>query len=137
MTREEVKKKLQGYREAQRRLETAQMELAVFEAKLTPSMDYSKPRVGGSKVSDMADIVEKLSQAHSKIHEEYLRASEELIAVKEMISRIEDVRARAILSRRYISCQHWDSISYEMRLDRRWIFRLHDRALDEIAGGIE
>ena len=133
MTRDEIKKKLQGYREAQRRLETAQRELEVIESKLVPSMDYSKPRVGGNKISDMADMIAKLSAMHDKVHAEYMEASHQLIEVKELLNGLDESRSREILSRRYISCQHWETISYEMRLDRRWIFRLHDRALDKIA----
>lgn len=133
MTREEVKRKLQGYRMAQRQLEIAQRELEAFEASLTPPIDYSKPRVGGGKVADMADMVAKLSVIHDKIHRDYMDASQQLIEVKDLISRVEDAREREILTRRYISCQHWDTISYEMRLDRRWVFRVHDKALDSIA----
>lgn len=136
MTREEVKKKLQSFREAQRRLEIAERELEEFGSRLTPPIDYSKPRVGGSNTSDMGDIVAKLSEMHDKIHKEFIEASNQLLEVKEMLNGVKDVREREILSRRYISCQHWDTISYEMRLDRRWIFRLHDRALDEIADDI-
>lgn len=135
MKREEVKKKLQGYRETQRRLEIAERELEVFETKLTPKIDYSKPRVGGNKINDMAEMIAELSALHEKIHREYMSASRELIEVKEMIDAVPDSKERAILSRRYIQCQHWDTISYEMRLDRRWVFRLHDRALDELADG--
>lgn len=135
MTREEIKKKLQGYREAQRRLEIAKRELEEFETKLTPPIDYSKPRVGGGKVTDMADMISKLSSIHERIHKDYIEASNNLLEVKEMLGRVEDTKEREILTRRYISCQHWDTISYEMRLDRRWIFRLHDRALDFLADG--
>ena len=133
MTREEVKKYLQDYRQAQRRLEIAQRELEEFESKLTPPIDYSKPRVGGGKKTDMADLIARLSAIHDKVHNEYMEASNQLIKVKEMLTKVEDAREREILTRRYISCQHWDTISYEMRLDRRWVFRLHDRALDKIA----
>ena len=133
MTREEVKKYLQDYRQAQRRLEIAQRKLEEFESKLTPPIDYSKPRVGGGKKTDMADLIARLSAIHDKVHNEYMEASNQLIKVKEMLTKVEDAREREILTRRYISCQHWDTISYEMRLDRRWVFRLHDRALDKIA----
>ena len=137
MTREEVKNKLKGYRDAQRRLEIAERELEVFESKLTPSIDYSKPRVGGGKASDIADIISKLAQMHDRVKEEYLEASRQLVEVKKLLESVDDEQSRDILSRRYISCQHWKTISIEMRLDWRWMFRLHNRALDELAKEVE
>lgn len=139
MTKNEVKEKLQGYRAALRRQERAERELEVFTARMLPSVDYTIPKVEGGKSQDVSDYIDELTRIHKLIAEEYEQATKELIEVKKLLLKVEDARKYEILSRRYISCQHWDVISYEMRLDRRWMFRLHDRALSELAeeGGDE
>lgn len=127
MTRQEIKSKLRGYRDAQRRLETAERELEEFEAKIENiTVDYSKPRVSGSQNKDVADVIDKLRQMHERINNEWLEASRRIIEVKEIINTFDDARAVEILSRRYISCQHWETISYEMRYSREHLIRLHD-----------
>lgn len=134
MTREEVKKILKGYRDSQRRYESAIRELEEFEAMIeSVTIDYSKPKVKGGKRKELADVIDELKRMHEKADREWTESARAMVEVKELITKVKDEKCYEVVSRRYLSGQHWDTISYEMRLDKRWIFRLHDRALDEIA----
>lgn len=133
MTRDEVRKKLKGYNEAKSRYMTAARELEEFNAMIFPKLDYSKQKVKGGKKSDMANIVADIAKLREQCEVEMRTAVSEMIKVKGIIRRVEEARNREILSRRYISSQLWEEIAFEMQIDRRYLFKLHNKALDELA----
>lgn len=132
MTRDEMRKKLKGYREAKRRYESAARELEELNAMIYPKMDYSKPKVKGGKKTDMAGLIADINKLHEQCEEEMRTSVVEMIKVKTIIKGVEDGRNRELLSRRYISCQLWEDIADDMHIERRYLFRLHNQALDEL-----
>lgn len=46
------------------------------------------------------------------------------------IDALPDARLRRVLHRRYLLGQSWPTIAQELHTDERWIYRLHNRALD-------
>ena len=65
----------------------------------------------------------------------YKRINKLLEVQKEIvqaISEIEDTTQRAILTARYINFQKWEEIADYMNLDKRWVHRLHNKALSKI-----
>lgn len=50
-----------------------------------------------------------------------------------LINTVDNTVHRAVLLAWYINCDTWDSISERFNYDLRWIHRLHERALCEIA----
>lgn len=132
MTRDEVRRRLKGYREAKRRYESAARELEELNAMIMPAMDYSKHKVKGGKRSDMADLVADIAKLHEQLEIEMRTAISEMIKVKTIIKKIDNERDNELLSRRYISCQLWEEIAEDMNIERRYVFRLHNKALDEL-----
>lgn len=49
-----------------------------------------------------------------------------------MISKVEDVELRILLEQRYLCGATWEEITMNLYHNRRWIFRLHDKALDAV-----
>lgn len=47
------------------------------------------------------------------------------------IEQVEDDRYRTILHDRYVLCRRWEDIARTMGVDKRWLFRLHGRALQD------
>lgn len=48
------------------------------------------------------------------------------------IDAVEDMRLRELLKCRYMDCQTWEEIAYENGYSWRHVFRMHEKALDEI-----
>ena len=138
MTREQVIDILKSYRASQRRWETARREIEIIESKLTSySIDYSKPRVDGGIKQGMEKLLAELADIHKRIDREAQEAGENLIAVKKLILSLDDATEYEVISRRYMSCQHWETISYEMRYSRSRIFQIHDNAITHICEKIK
>ena len=138
MTFEEMRKKLYSFRDARGEFERSKRELEEIETMIQGlSIDYSKPRVSSSTPPDaLSKTIDKLIQVRNKCAAQGVEASKRMQEVKEIIESVEDIRVRAILSRRYLSCQHWNTIAYEMRTDRRWCIRLHDREVMRLCKGV-
>ena len=134
MTFEEMRKKLYGFREARWEFERSQRELEEIESMIEGlSFDYSKPRVTSTPEQDkFSKMIDRLVKIREKCVKQGAEASLKMTDIKELIDSVEDARGREILSRRYISCQHWNTIAYEMRTDRRWLFTLHDREVEKL-----
>ena len=126
---EEMRKRLYSFRDARRDFERSKRELEEVETMIQGlSIDYSKPRVTSSQEPDsLAKAIDELIRIRNKCAAQGEEAVNCMKDVVGLIHSVKDVRGKEILSRRYISCQHWNTIAYEMRTDRRWIIRLHDR----------
>ena len=55
-----------------------------------------------------------------------------MIEVEDLISRVSDDRYRMVLLDRYISMMRWDDIARLHYYDVRWIYMLHEAALQEV-----
>lgn len=133
--RKKIKARLLDYKEAQREYENAQRELDFFKAKLEMiPVDYKQPKVkGGKKKKDLAEAIATLEEMHREADEKWEDCLTRIIAAKKLLLQVEDARKRGILFMRYFELTPWEEIAEKIKLDRRWIIRLHDQALDEIA----
>ncbi len=52
--------------------------------------------------------------------------------IETKIEGIGDLRLRELLKCRYIDCQTWEEIAYKNGYSWRHVFRMHEKALDEI-----
>ncbi len=48
------------------------------------------------------------------------------------IDAVEDMRLRELLKCRYMDCKTWEEIAYENNYSWRWVYNLHEQALDRI-----
>lgn len=106
-----------------------------MESMLTSiTVDYTQDRVTSSpKTLDrIGDLIDKLSALRSACMEEAWEAVRTMEEVTNLIKRVNDARLESILVKRYILCETWDEISFDLDLDRRWCFRLHDQAVERL-----
>ena len=61
--------------------------------------------------------------------DELLNISKE---ITEAISKLENPVYRTIFTARYINFKTWETIAEEMELDLRWVYRLNQRAIEEL-----
>lgn len=98
------------------------------------TVDFTQEKVSGGRAttSPIEDATVKLIDLSNEINDDIDR----LIDLKEQIAgtidKVDDFRYRLILEMRYIKGMLWKDISRDIGFDRRWVMRLHSRALKEI-----
>ena len=80
----------------------------------------------------MEDAAVKLIDLSHQINDDI----DELINLKKEIAatikKVGDYRYRTILEMRYLKGKLWDDVSGDIGFDKRWVMKLHSRALKEI-----
>ena len=76
----------------------------------------------------VARLVDKENETLDVINEYINRMNE----IDSMLDQIEDPKLALILELKYKRGYIWDQVADEMHYNRRWVQRLHGRALDEM-----
>ena len=84
------------------------------------------PNKGGSR---MADAVCKIIDLQNEIAADMDRLIQTKKDIVDVIAQVADVELRILLEQRYICNATWEEITMNHYHNRRWIFRLHDKAL--------
>jgi DNA-directed RNA polymerase specialized sigma subunit len=97
------------------------------------TVDITQEKVSCPKTtSPMENAIVKLIDLSHEINEDIDRLVDLKKEISETISKVEDNIYQLILEMRYINGKSWDDVSRCMGYDRRWVLRLHGRALKEI-----
>lgn len=88
-----------------------------------------KPNRGGST---MADAVCKIIDLQNEIAADMDRLVQIKKEIVDVIGKVDDVKFRILLEKRYLCSETWEEITVSLYHNRRWVFRLHDKALDEV-----
>ena len=88
---------------------------------------------GGGKGADkLPRAVERIEQARAELAAQVEQCQRVRAEVAEVIEQVDNVRALEILRRRYMLGQRWEQIAADMRVDERWMRRLHHRTVDRM-----
>lgn len=95
--------------------------------------DYSND---GSKQTSKENSLEKAickiidyeSEANKKIDS----LVDKKIEIEKVIAQLESQKLKEILERRYLLFEKWEQIAVAMDIDLRWIYRLHNKALNKL-----
>lgn len=105
-------------------------------AAMKSALDYKPPSLQGSGGSGSGGLPEQIARVMD-YEQRANRLIGELVSRKfeiaQTIDKVPDLRLREILVRRYLSFQKWEKIAVDMTIDIRWVFRLHQKALSEVA----
>ena len=123
---------LRRARSVDRRVDEATERVDRLRAKLEAgrmSKITGMPRGGSEDWTATADkLIELERRVNARIRE--------LVRVKHLamdaIDRVDEARLREVLELYYIDGFSWDQVAERMELDKRWVFRLHGRALQRI-----
>lgn len=109
-------------------------QIAVLEAqvtKVTASLS-GMPHNPNSGSSAMETAIAKLLDLKAELDQDVAR----LMALKQeiagVVKAVPDVRLQMLLELRYLCFQPWDKIAEEMHCDIRWVYRLHNKALEAV-----
>lgn len=87
------------------------------------------PNRGGSR---MADAVCKIIDLQDEIAADMDKLVQLKKDIVEVIRQVDDVELRILLEKRYLCGATWEEITMSLYHNRRWVFRLHDKALDAV-----
>ena len=127
-----AKEFLRRARSVDRRVDEATERVDRLRAKLEAgrmSKITGMPRGGSEDWTATADkLIELEKRVNARIRE--------LVRVKHLamdaIDRVDEARLREVLELYYIDGYSWEQVAQLMDLDKRWVFRLHGRALQRI-----
>ena len=131
MTYDEKIAFLRRYCDAQRTMRRLLEELQQLQAEATSvSQALTGAPSGGGDGQAIPRAVERIAAAESRLDSAYGAALAVCAEVKDAIDTISDPLRRDILTRRYILGQRWERIAADLDRDKRWVLRLHHRAVD-------
>lgn len=89
------------------------------------------PNHGGST---MADAVCKIIDLQEEINRDIDRLVDLKREIVDVIKAVEDTEYQILLEKRYLCFHTWEQIAVDMHYSGKWVQKLHDRALDTVAG---
>ena len=132
MTNAEKKAILLEYQAIERRINRMLDEKQRWMEKatmITPTIS-DMPKGGGT--DKIQNAVCRIADIEDDINREIDRQIDLRERIKTAICAIPDGRLRDLMKYRYIDGLTWEQIAVTMRLDYRWVLRLHERALSEL-----
>ncbi len=85
-----------------------------------------------SSKSLMADAINKVIDLQNEIAEDIKKLVEIKDEILKVIQRVDDVELQIILEKRYLCCNRWEDIAFEMRYSMQHTFRMHTKALKKV-----
>lgn len=129
MTAKEFLRRARGI---DRRVDEATERIDRLRAKLEAgrmSRITGMPRGGAEDWTMTADrLIDLERRVNAKIRE-MVRVKQ---SAMDVIDRVDEARLREVLELYYLDGYSWDQVAEQMGLDKRWVFRLHGRALQRI-----
>ena len=86
----------------------------------------------GSRTSIIENGIAAMDEIEGNINKDIDRLVNLKTDIENKIEEVEDLRLRELLKCRYIDCQTWEEIAYRNGYSWRWVYTLHEKALDEI-----
>ena len=127
------KEYLMQYRALDRRIQGLTDERMRWEAlarSCTPS--YGGSGGGTPSANKIPHAVEKITELEAEIDAEVDKLVELRREIERTIASVPSDVQRQVLEQRYLNQKKWEQIAVDMRIDLRWIYRLHGRALKNL-----
>lgn len=134
MTYEEKVRWLRRYQESLWREKELAEEVERLQSEATRITSLLSDIPGGyGNDQKLPQSVERIVQAKQDLQEQVDRCADVRCEIVSAIAQTSNYRDREILRRRYILGQTFEEIAMEVRLDCRWVRRVHKRLVDRIA----
>lgn len=76
--------------------------------------------------------ITQLIQLECELKEEIARLAIVEQEIMDIINRIENMKARAVLSKHYLGFKSWSDIADEMQISTKWALNLHTKGLRQV-----
>ncbi len=99
---------------------------------LSNAMGPDKIKGGNADTSRLASTVAAMVDKQNALQQEAQTLLEELTRIEAAVDAVQDDKQQALLRLHYVCGWTWERIARKMRLDVRWVYRLHGRALRHV-----
>ena len=127
-----MKRKLQSYRYYQLRIDSNLDQIRVLRSRMQKVTVAYHDAPGGGTGKDAAELIAKMLELETYIKADTERVRYALMDIQFLIDSLEDFRERNVLQLRYVEGLNWYQISEKLYMNRRWVTRLHGRALKNL-----
>ncbi|AEE92536.1 conserved protein of unknown function [Tepidanaerobacter acetatoxydans Re1] len=107
--------------------------LRTLAMKVGANLTEEKVSGGNNTKSHMESTIVKIVDLEKEINEDIDRLVDIKADIMETISRVDDPISQIILEMRYVNGKGWDEIARGLKYNDRSVFKIHSRALKEIA----
>lgn len=129
-----IKVYLQGYGREEEKLRQIEAEIDYINQTIDSTSQIFDGMPRGSGISDKtAREAQRLCDLSIDLIEQRFEAATKRKEIGEAIRSVEDTKYMRLLYLRYIELRSWGGVSEEMGISPRWIFDMHNKALEEIA----
>ena len=90
------------------------------------------PHNPNKATSTLENAITKIIDLQHEINADIDRLVDLKAEITKVISSVEDVDQRYILEKRYLCWTPWPEIAVELNISNRWLYRLHDMALENV-----
>jgi len=90
------------------------------------------PASGTRNISRMADIIAKMVDLQAEIDSDITALLELKQEIAAAIRRVDNQTYQTLLELRYLCFKPWEDIAAEMGYERRYILKVHDRAIQKL-----
>lgn len=80
----------------------------------------------------IADGIATINDIEKTINQEIDELIQLRKEIEDKINAVDDPKLRELLKCRYLDCKSWEEIAYKNNITWRHVYRLHEKALDEI-----
>lgn len=135
MTAEQKKEWLSRYRQARYAEQEIALEIEQLEGQfIMPArpLDGMPHGSGGTDLSGFAAAYDKLRSQLMRQYDRRLEIYREIVDVIERSTGLNETE-RSVLRYRYILCMSWEDIVEQIHMERSWILRIRNNAVDKLS----
>ena len=132
MTVDEKKKYLRQYRYLEGRVNSLCDELAKWRSlaeRITPVLSDMPKGSGGDR---LPRTVEKIIELEQELDAQIDQMIDTRREIEKAVAAVDDQRLRDVLEQHYIRGLTWGDVAQIMKIDTRWVYRLHIKALQKL-----
>jgi len=107
-------------------------ELKCLAMKVTTHFTQEKIYGGIIEKSPMESTIVKVVDLENEINADIDRLIDIKKDIQDTIKKMDDINQQLLLELRYLSGKSWDEVSDVLGYDKRWVMRLHGKALKKI-----
>ena len=124
-----AKEFLRRARTVDRRVDEATERVERIRARLEAGRMSSVTGMPRGGVQDWTATADRLIELEKDVSARIREMCKLKRLAQEAIDRVEEARLKEVLELYYIDGYSWEQVAQRMELDKRWVFRLHGRAL--------
>lgn len=131
MTKRELQEYMKQVRE-QKRLESRIAELTAEMQRIKSVVLSDTPKGKGKSNERLQNIIDEKQKLINEYREKIKQGHIVMTNIEAALNKLNDERFRTILSLRYLDGRTWEYIADNMNYNLKWIYILHERALNKI-----